>query len=30
MDNEYLGYLKEDTKLYTLVKEKIPELQSLS
>ena len=30
MDNEYLSYLQEDTKLYALVEEKLPELQRLS
>lgn len=30
MDNEYLNNLKEDGKLYAVVKDKLPELQSLS
>lgn len=30
MDNEYLSYLKEDTKLYALVNDNLPELQCLS
>lgn len=30
MDNEYLSYLKEDAKLYAVVKNKLPELQRLS
>lgn len=30
MDTEYLSYLKEDAKLYSVVKDKLPELQLLS
>lgn len=30
MDNEYLSYLKEDAKLYAVVKDTLPELQHLS
>ena len=30
MENEYLGYLKEDAKLYAAIEDKLPQLQNLS